>query len=140
MAGYTDRAMRLVCAEWGAEYAVTDMVSAKAVVYGDKKTFALAKIENDECPTAIQIFGSEPDIMAKGASELIKMSEKSGTAAPRAIDVNMGCPVHKIFSNGEGSALMKSPELIYRITDAVRREIDIPVTVKIRLGGAAERW
>lgn len=131
MAGYTDRAMRLVCHEAGAEYSVTEMVSAKAVVYNDKKTFSLAKILSDEGPVAIQIFGSEPEIMAEAANTLIKSPEGSRAIA---IDINMGCPVHKIFSNGEGSALMKSPDLIYRITRAVSSAIDIPTTVKIRSG------
>ena len=131
MAGYTDRAMRLLCHKMGAEYSVTEMVSAKAVVYNDKKTFALAKIEADEGPVAIQIFGSEPEIMAEAAATL---SKPIGSASPIAIDINMGCPVHKIYSNGEGSALMKNPELIYRITKAVSSAIEIPTTVKIRSG------
>jgi len=131
MAGYTDRAMRLVCREWGCEYSVTEMVSAKAVVYNDKKTFSLAKILPDEGPVAIQIFGSEPEIMAEAAARL----EKPGEGAfPSAIDINMGCPVHKIFSNGEGSALMKSPELIERIVRATKHAVSIPVTVKLRSG------
>lgn len=131
MAGYTDRAMRFVCHKEGAEHSVTEMVSAKAVVYNDKKTFALAKILPDEGPVSIQIFGSEPEIMAEAAAVL--SNPKEG-ARPIAIDINMGCPVNKIFSNGEGSALMKSPELINRITKAVSEAIDIPTTVKIRAG------
>lgn len=131
MAGYTDRAMRLVCREWGCEYSVTEMVSAKAVVYNDKKTFSLAKILPDEGPVAIQIFGSEPEIMAEAAARLEKPEEG---AFPSAIDINMGCPVHKIFSNGEGSALMKSPELIERIVRATKQAVSIPVTVKLRSG------
>ncbi len=131
MAGYTDRAMRLVCREWGCEYSVTEMVSAKAVVFNDKKTFSLAKILPDEGPVAIQIFGSEPEIMAEAASRLEKPQEG---ALPVAIDINMGCPVHKIFSNGEGSALMKSPELIEKIVKAVKEAVSIPVTVKLRSG------
>lgn len=131
MAGYTDRAMRLVCHKYGAEYSVTEMVSAKAVVYNDKKTFALAKILADEGPCAIQIFGSEPEIMAEAATIL---SQPKEGASPLAIDINMGCPVNKIYGNGEGSALMKSPELIERITRAVSKSIDIPTTVKIRAG------
>ena len=131
MAGYTDRAMRLVCHEYGAEYSVTEMVSAKAVVYNDKKTFALAKIEADEGPVAIQIFGSEPEIMAEAARILVDSEAGRGAVA---IDINMGCPVNKIFSNGEGSALMRSPELIERITRAVSGAIDIPCTVKLRSG------
>ena len=131
MAGYTDRAMRLVCHEYGCEYSVTEMVSAKAVVFNDKKTFSLAKILPDEGPVAIQIFGSEPEVMAEAASRL--ESPEVG-AAPVAIDINMGCPVHKIFSNGEGSALMRSPELIEKIVSSVKSAVSIPVTVKLRSG------
>ncbi len=131
MAGYTDSAMRVVCHNYGAEYSVTEMVSAKAVVYGDKKTFSLARIHYDEGPVAVQIFGSEPDIMAEAAYTL---SNTLDGMRPVAIDINMGCPVNKIFSNGEGSALMKSPELIERITRAVSGAIKIPATVKIRAG------
>lgn len=131
MAGFTDRALRLVCREAGAEYSVTEMVSAKAVVYNDKKTFSLAKILPDEGPVAIQIFGSEPEVMAEAAARL--SSPKEGVP-PVAIDINMGCPVHKIFSNGEGSALMRSPRLIEEIVSAVRRATHLPVTVKIRAG------
>lgn len=131
MAGYTDRAMRLVCRKYGAEHSVTEMVSAKAVVYNDKKTFALARILADEGPVSIQIFGSEPEIMAEAAHILANPAEG---VRPVAIDINMGCPVNKIFTNGEGSALMKNPELIERITRAVSSAIDIPTTVKIRAG------
>ena len=131
MAGYTDRAMRLVCHKYGAEHSVTEMVSAKAVVYNDKKTFALARIMADEGPVSIQIFGSEPEIMAEAAHTLANPTDG---VRPVAIDINMGCPVNKIFGNGEGSALMKSPELIERITRAVSGVIDIPTTVKIRAG------
>lgn len=130
MAGYTDRAMRVVCHKHGAEHSVTEMVSAKAVVFGDKKTFSLAKIMPDEGPVSLQIFGSEPEIMAEAAGILLNALETK----PVAIDINMGCPVNKIFGNGEGSALMKNPELIYRITRAVSGAIDIPTTVKIRSG------
>ncbi len=131
MAGYTDRAMRLVCRKYGAQHTVTEMVSAKAVVYKDKKTFDLARILPDEGPVAIQIFGSEPEIMAEAASIL---QNPTNGVPPIAIDINMGCPVNKIFSNGEGSALMRSPELIERITRSVSSAIDIPTTVKIRSG------
>jgi nifR3 family TIM-barrel protein len=131
MAGYTDRAMRLVCRKYGVEHSVTEMVSAKAVVFNDKKTFALARILKDEGPVSVQIFGSEPEIMAEAAHTLSNPNE---SVRPVAIDINMGCPVNKIFSNGEGSALMKDPDLIYRITKAVSCAIDIPTTVKIRAG------
>ncbi|MBE6537280.1 MAG: tRNA dihydrouridine synthase DusB [Ruminococcaceae bacterium] len=134
MAGYTDRAMRLSSKLHGAEYSVTEMVSAKAVVYGDKKTFNLARIRADEGNVALQIFGSEPDVMAEGARILIERAEELGGVKPVAIDINMGCPVNKIYSNGEGSALMKNPELIYKIVGSVSSSVDIPVTVKIRAG------
>ncbi len=131
MAGYTDRAMRLICREMGCEYSVTEMVSAKAVVYNDKKTFSLARILPDEGPVAVQIFGSEPEVMAEAAARLASPCEG---VPPVAIDINMGCPVHKIFSNGEGSALMRSPALIEKIVTAVRMAVQLPVTVKLRTG------
>jgi nifR3 family TIM-barrel protein len=132
MAGFTDRAMRIICREHGAEYTVTEMVSAKAVTYGDKKTFNLAKIGVDEGPVAIQIFGREPDVMARAAE--IMSEAREGYAAPVAIDINMGCPVNKVYSNGEGSALMKSPELIEKIVRAVKGVTNLPCTVKMRVG------
>ena len=132
MAGFTDRAMRLVCHNCGAEYSVTEMVSAKAVCYKDKKTHALARIMSDEGPCAVQIFGSEPDIMARAAEAL--SGGEDGGVPPVAIDINMGCPVHKVFSNGEGSALMRDPDLIYKIVAKVIENVDIPCTVKLRKG------
>ena len=132
MAGYTDGAMRKVCHTLGAELCVTEMVSAKAVTFGDKKTFELARIREGEGHVAVQIFGSEPDVMAR-AAERLSLGE-SGGVKPVAIDINMGCPVNKIFSNGEGSALMRDPDLIYRIVGAVSQSTDLPVTVKIRAG------
>lgn len=135
MAGFSDRAMRRVCHEMGAEYSVSEMISAKAVTFGDKKTFSLAAIKEDEGPVALQIFGSEPDIMGRAAEILTQKDwESLGFASPVAIDINMGCPVHKIFSNGEGSALMRDPELIYRIVRAVKDSTYLPVTVKHRTG------
>ncbi len=134
MAGYTDRAMRLVCRSFGAEYAVTEMVSAKAVCYGDRKTYSLARILPDEGPVALQIFGSEPQILAEGAAMLLRHAQENGEAIPAAIDVNMGCPVRKIFGNGEGSALMRDPARILEIVSAIRRAVPLPVTVKLRSG------
>lgn len=134
MAGFSDRAMRRVCYEMGAEYSVSEMISAKAVTFGDKKTFSLAAIRADEGPVALQIFGSDPEIMGEAARILSEKKWQEGYVSPVAIDINMGCPVHKIFSNGEGSALMKSPELIYRIVRAVKDNTDLPVTVKHRTG------
>ena len=132
MAGFSDRAMRRVCNMLGAEYSVTEMVSAKAVVYGDKKTARLARICEDEGPVGLQIFGSEPSIMAEAAATLTSPIE--GGVPPRVIDINMGCPVPKIFGNGEGSALMKNPALIHDIVSAVSRATALPVGVKLRLG------
>ena len=134
MAGYTDRAMRYICNRLGSEYSVTEMISAKAVTFGDAKTYTLARILPDEGPVVLQIFGSEPDVMARASEMLISHAEKAGEALPVAIDINMGCPVKKIFSNGEGSALMRSPELIEKIVASVKGAISIPVTVKLRIG------
>ena len=134
MAGYSDRAMRVVAAKYGAQYTVTEMISAKAVTFGDKKTAALAAIRPDEGRVGLQIFGSEPDVMAKAAEVLSVAIDGGGFVPPVAIDINMGCPVNKIFGNGEGSALMKSPELIEKITRSVVDATDLPVTVKMRIG------
>ena len=133
MAGFTDRAMRVVCHGEGCEVSVTEMISAKAVVYGDKKTYKLARIMPDEGPVLLQIFGHEPDVMAEAAHRLSAPVDSSA-AAPVGIDINMGCPVHKIFSNGEGSALMRSPNLIYDIVKSVSQATNLPCTVKMRLG------
>ena len=133
MAGYSDRAMRVVCAEWGAEYSVTEMISATALCFGDKKTLALAAIRQDEGNVGLQIFGKEPDRMAFAAHRLSE-AVGEGFVPPTAIDVNMGCPVNKIFGNGEGSALMRSPELIEKIVRAVNGATHLPVTVKLRIG------
>ena len=132
MAGFSDRAMRVVCHELGAEYSVTEMVSAKAVVYNDKKTHLLSRILSDEGPVGLQIFGSEPSVMAEAAGVLVNGEE--GGVPPVMIDINMGCPVPKIFSNGEGSALMKNPTLIHDIVRSVRASISVPLGVKLRLG------
>ncbi|MBQ8174627.1 MAG: tRNA dihydrouridine synthase DusB [Clostridia bacterium] len=132
MAGYTDHAMRVLCRENGAEYCVGEMVSAKAVCFGDKKTPALARIFADEFPCAVQLFGSDPDYMAEAARRL--SDGVAGGVRPAAIDINMGCPVAKVAGNGEGSALMRDPPLVERIVAAVRRATDLPVTVKIRAG------
>lgn len=134
MAGYTDRAMRVVCHGYGAGLSVTEMVSAKAVCFGDKKTGLLARIRGDEGPVSLQIFGSEPETMARAAEILQSAALYEGCVPPRAIDINFGCPVNKIYGNGEGSALMREPEKIYEIVRAVRDAVSIPVTAKIRAG------
>ena len=138
MAGYTDSAMRVLSHRLGAEFSTTEMVSAKAVTFGDAKTFSLAAVRETEGPVALQIFGNEPDIMARSAEILMAREPAIGFVRPFAIDINMGCPVNKIFKNGEGSALMRDPRLIHRIVSAVSSAVDVPVTVKIRAGIDAE--
>ncbi len=134
MAGEGDFTFRASCKRYGAQYLVSEMISAKAICYGDKKTPQLAKIRKEEMPIALQIFGCEPDFMARGALFLIEQAERDGTPVA-AIDINMGCPVNKVVKNGEGSALMKTPKLAGEIVRAVKNASgDVPVTVKMRLG------
>ncbi len=127
MAGVTDLAFRRMCVRYGAGLVYSEMVSSKALYYNDKKTKQLLNSTDDEKPLAVQIFGSEPDIMAKTAY----MALETGA---QILDINMGCPAPKIVNNGDGSALMKTPELIGRIVSAVKKAVDIPVTCKIRSG------
>ena len=143
MAGVTDRTFRNICKQYGAEYTVSEMVCAKSLCYeqkAKKKEFSataeLATVHSGDGPMAIQIFGHEPSFMAESAVMLADGSYKGckSTEKPIAIDINMGCPVRKITSNGEGSALMREPELAGSIVRAVVDAIDIPVTVKIRAG------
>ncbi|MDD6799476.1 MAG: tRNA dihydrouridine synthase DusB [Firmicutes bacterium] len=129
MAGVTDAAFRLTAFRFGAEYAVSEMVSAKAVCYDDKKTGALLCISPGERPMGVQIFGSDPYIMAEAAKRIMLRPD-----APDIIDINMGCPVRKIAGNGEGSALMRNPALAGRIVRAVSDAVSVPVTVKFRSG------
>ena len=128
MAGVTDLAFRHICREHGAALTVTEMVSAKALCYKDKKTPRLLELGANEHPAAVQIFGHEPDTMAEGAKLAL---EKSGCDI---IDINMGCPAPKIVNNGDGSALMKDPELASKVIAAVVNAVDVPVTVKFRKG------
>lgn len=127
MAGVTDGPFRQICKRYGPGLVYTEMVSAKALYYGDKKTKELLRICDDERPVAVQIFGSEPEIMAIGAQKALE----TGAVI---LDINMGCPAPKIVKNGEGSALMRDPELIYRIIRAVAAAVSVPVTCKIRSG------
>ena len=127
LAGVTDAVMRMLCTEQGAAMTCTEMVSAKGLFYGDRKTPALLYIPEDAGPTAVQIFGSEPEVMAEAACML--------NSHPNVIiDINMGCPVPKVVKNGDGAALMKDPELVYDVVYAVVKNSDKPVTVKIRKG------
>ncbi|MBQ8696968.1 MAG: tRNA-dihydrouridine synthase family protein, partial [Clostridia bacterium] len=134
MAGVTDHAFRIICAEHGADMCVTEMISAKAVQFNDKKTYELARIHEDECPCALQLFGSEPDIIADSARALLSHARNGNGNVPVMLDINMGCPVKKVAGNGEGSALMKTPSLVGEIVRKTAESVDIPVSVKIRAG------
>lgn len=126
IAGVSDAAFRILCKEYGADMTYTEMISAKALCFGDKKTGELLERHGEAGVRSVQIFGSEPEIMAKAAKMLCKDFD--------FIDINMGCPAPKIVKNGEGSALMKNPHLAGEIIRAVANAADIPVTVKIRRG------
>lgn len=126
MAGVTDFAFRRICREFGAEMTYTEMVSAKALSFNDKKTKTLLVTDETERPRGVQIFGSDPDIMAQAAKELSDDFD--------VIDINMGCPAPKITGNGEGSALLKNLPLAAEIIKTVSSECKKPVTVKIRRG------
>ena len=127
MASVADKAYRLMCKKYGASYLVSEMISAKGLCFGDKKTARLCEIEPEERPYALQLFGEEPYYMGKAAYML-------GEHEPDVIDINMGCPVPKIVSNGSGSALMKDPERAFEIAKEVVKNARCPVTVKFRAG------
>ncbi len=128
MAGVTDGIFRRMCKEYGAAFVYTEMVSAKALHYNDKKTAELMKITDAERPCAVQLFGSEPDIIAEAVKKV------TDAVRPEIIDVNMGCPAPKIVNNGDGSALMKNPRLAGEIMRAASDAASVPVTAKIRKG------
>ena len=128
MAGVTDAAFRQICAELGAGYTVTELISSKALCYHDKKTFSLLTQFPGEHPAAVQIFGSDPVCMAEAAQIAL---EHTGADI---IDLNMGCPMGKIVNNGDGAALMKDPEKAARIAEAVVKAVNVPVTAKFRRG------
>lgn len=127
MAGVTDMAFRELCTLFGAAYTITEMVSSKGLVMGDKKSAMLLTLGKEEKTAGAQIFGDDPDIMAKAAVKCLAFS-------PSIIDINMGCPAPKVAMNGGGASLMKEPQLAGKIVRAVRNAVDIPVTVKIRKG------
>ncbi len=127
MAGVTDLPFRLLCKEQGAGLICMEMVSAKAIYYNNKNTLDLMEIHPEECPVSLQLFGSEPDIIA----EMAKRIEERPFSI---LDINMGCPVPKVAGNGEGSALMRNPKLVAEIVEKTARAISKPVTVKIRKG------
>ncbi len=147
MAGAGDASFRILCRAYGAEYCVSEMLSAKALCYeqlckkpvgaATVKTASLARITPEESPCAIQIFGHEPEYMARAASLLESGDYRGaddGRLLPAAIDINMGCPVHKVVAAGEGSALMKNIPLAADIVSAVAKATKLPVTVKMRAG------
>ena len=127
MAGVTDLPFRLLCREQGAGMSVTEMVSAKAILYKNKNTKELLAVDRAEGPVSVQLFGSDPEIMAAIAAQI-----EDGPYV--AIDVNMGCPVPKIVNNHEGSALMKDPAQAEKVLTAMVKAVKKPVTVKFRKG------
>ena len=143
MAGVTDASFRVLCRRAGAEYTISEMVSAKALCFEQKskraksaKTAPLAAVTAEEAPMAVQLFDSEPEYMREAAL-LLESGDYLGACGdlpPAAIDINMGCPVPKVVGNGEGSALMKDPERAAAIVAAIKGAIKLPVTVKIRAG------
>lgn len=127
MAGVTDAAFRQVCHGFGAAYTVTEMVSARAVTYGDKKTAEIAAVGRGSRPVFIQLFGEDPQVVAEAGEMLMKLS-------PDGFDLNMGCPVPKVAGNGAGSALMKDPQKCGEMVSALKLSVPVPVTVKMRAG------
>ena len=130
MAGVTDMPFRILCREQGADLIYTEMVSAKGIHYNNTNTKDMLKIDERERPVALQLFGSEPELMAETAKRIEELNFD-------ILDVNMGCPVPKVVNNGEGSALMKDPVLAGRIVSALVKAVKKPVTVKFRKGFAA---
>lgn len=127
MAGVSDRAFRELCVSFGAAYTVTEMVSSKGLVMGDKKSAQLLTLGEGEKTAGAQIFGDEPEIMAQAAVKCLEFK-------PDIIDINMGCPAPKVAMNGGGASLMKNPQLAGEIVKAVSSAVPVPVTVKIRKG------
>ncbi len=127
MAGVADRSFRKLCRGYGAAFTVSELISAKAVSMGDKKSHSMLAVSDGERPVAIQLFGSNPDIMAQAAVDSLKYN-------PDFIDINMGCPAPKVAASGGGAVLMKNPQLAQEIVDAVVKAVDLPITVKMRSG------
>ena len=128
MAGVTDASFRLLCRRHGAALATSEMISSKALMYQDGKTKTLLVRPEGDTPLAVQIFGSDPSCMAEAACKVIDLCR------PEIIDINMGCPVGKVVRSGDGSALMKTPDLAAKIIESVVHAVDVPVTVKFRKG------
>lgn len=134
LAGVSDRAFRKISKAHGAEYLCSEMVSAAAICYGDKKTPLLCEFDGEEEPIALQLFGSNPDFVSEAARRISDGVLADYVKIPSAIDINMGCPVRKIVSNGEGSALMRDIPLAAKIVSETVKAVKLPVTVKIRAG------
>lgn len=127
MAGVTDQPFRKLCREQGCGLLYTEMVSAKAILYNNRNTRELLQVDEEERPIAVQLFGSDPEIVSE-------MAARIADGPYDIIDLNMGCPVPKIVNNGEGSALMRNPLLVEQILSALVRKVKKPVTVKFRKG------
>lgn len=127
MASVADRAFREICTDFGSAYTVSEMVSASGVIYNNKNTKELLDNTKTSCPFSVQLFGKEPESMAEAAKKVMESN-------PNMIDINMGCPVPKVCSNGCGSALMRDPKLCGKIVKEVKKAVSVPVTVKIRKG------
>ena len=127
MAGVSDRPGRLIAREYGAGLVYTEMISAKALTYKNQKTYQLMNMQDEIQPVSMQIFGSEPDVMAEGA----RIMQEHGA---QIIDINMGCPVPKVVNNGEGSSLMRTPGVAEAIVQEMVKAVTVPVTVKFRKG------
>lgn len=127
MAGVTDLPFRVLCKEQGADLIYTEMVSAKGIYYNNKNTESLLEIREDERPVALQLFGSDPEIMGSMAAKIEHRNFD-------ILDINMGCPVPKVVNNGEGSAMLKTPELAGEVVNSIARSIKKPVSVKFRIG------
>lgn len=131
MAGVSDIAYRLLAKEHGASMVCTEMVSAMGIKYKNERTHDLLRMETVEHPVSMQIFGSDPEAIALGAKVV-------ANAGADIVDINMGCPVKKVVSSGDGSALMKTPDLAARVAEAAVKAVDVPVTVKMRIGWDSE--
>lgn len=139
MAGYTDYPLRKIAADFGADYVVSEMISSVAMCMGDRKTAVLAKIGEGEAPVVLQLFGHDPAMMAEAARKLLSGDYPgcSYAAPPAGIDINMGCPVKKIVTSGDGSSLMRTPDTACAVTSAaaeVCAKFGVPLSVKIRAG------
>ena len=130
MAGVTDLPFRLLCRECGADIVVTEMISAKGLFYGSKNTAPLLATEEGDRPVGVQLFGREPELMAEEAAKLLKQYSFD------FVDINMGCPMPKIVNNGEGSALLREPEVAEQVVSVMAKRLSVPVTVKLRAGFA----